>query len=179
MLNCVVANKSANLALINVFEELTPVTINTLNDLTSGLTLVGETITENGFSTPQVLYFNSLIEHLNSKINLFHAGWKMEEFAQTGLACFNLALENFDIIREKKIVINSNLSFSYNNIYIDNIKNGFNEPSYMTRYLRSEVHIPHDYQVWIKHPQPPFPSNELMLLTAVVMVSTISYYYLT
>ena len=74
MLNCVVANKSANLALINVFEELTPGTISTLNDLTSGLTLVGEIITENGFSTPQVLYFNSLIEHLNSNIDLFHAG---------------------------------------------------------------------------------------------------------
>ena len=182
MLNCVVANKSANLALINVFEELTPFTISILNDLTSGLTLVGETIRENGFSAPQALYFNSLIDHLNFKIGLFNSGWnnmKMEEFAQTGLACYNIALENFDIIREKKIGINSNFSFSYNNIYIDNIKNGFNEPSYITKYLRNEVHNPHDYQVWMKQPQPPFPSNELMLLTAVVMVSTITYCYLS
>ena len=181
MLNCVIANKSTNLALIGAGNDLTPDTISTLVNLTNDLFAIKETISYQGYSTPQVLYINSFINHLNLKIDLFKSGWnnmQVETFVHTSVVCCTLCLENIYIIAEKKIIINSNLSFFYNNDYITNINSGFCQPSYVTKYLQSSVHNPHDYEVLMKYPQPPIPGNELLILTAIALAGTISYYYL-
>ena len=178
MITVLMANKSVNLATL---VDNIPYEIGVLNDLLDVLSVIKESMGFRNYNNSQMLYFNSFVHDLLVKVDLVNRNYKnlnLNQFSGLAWASYEICLQNLDLIVEKKVTINSNIPFCQNNFYLNQIREGVIQQSYLSRYLQTNVHIPHDLEIWTKNPQPPVPWKEFTFLSVTILiVGVVAYNY--